>query len=187
MIAIKDSNSRPNIIVELIRKATKVINVNWNVEILTPVLRFGNYCIDSVSSWDNCPGMKWLQRNNITLFSSCRVEISLYLGVCFDSCNWESEDWWVDFHSRPEQSWPSDNHFFDQNFININNEQQQYVKIFGNWSDLDFQILDMKMKCSCYQIQVRCWNRLKWLLAGELVPGHEPWRLPRYIFKLSPE
>jgi len=30
---------------------------------------FGNYCIDSVNSWDNCPGM------------------------CSQMCNWETEDW----------------------------------------------------------------------------------------------
>jgi len=30
---------------------------------------FGNYCIDSVNSWDSCPGM------------------------CYTTCNWETEDW----------------------------------------------------------------------------------------------
>merc|ERR1711992_397741 len=30
---------------------------------------FGNYCIDSMNSWDNCPGM------------------------CSQMCNWETEDW----------------------------------------------------------------------------------------------
>ena len=35
------------------------INAEWRVYLLK--FRFGNYCIDSVNSWDSCPGMKMIR------------------------------------------------------------------------------------------------------------------------------
>ena len=57
--------------------------------------RFGNYCIDSVNSWDNCPGEKSKKIQKIKGDSLCQY--FLFIGMCSTMCNWETENWFVFF------------------------------------------------------------------------------------------
>ena len=57
--------------------------------------RLGNYCIDSVNSWDNCPGEKSKKIQKIKGDSLCQY--FLFIGMCSTMCNWETENWFVFF------------------------------------------------------------------------------------------
>ena len=61
----------------------------------TILKRFGNYCIDSVNSWDNCPGEKNRKLQKLWVIHFCQY--FLFIGMCSTMCNWETENWFVFF------------------------------------------------------------------------------------------